>query len=106
MCFRHSDISGKRWSTQVRRPLTTPLSGPTPVTVTGCFSAAAMSRPLGIVVADQELRIGQVLVRWHCEVVGCGLVLVDAAREVEQRAVARAVEAALPVALERLGLRL
>src|SRR5262245_59954620 len=105
MCSRHCDISGKRWSIQVRHPLSMPLSGPAPVTMTGCFYAAATSRPLGV-FADQQLRIGQVFVRRHGEIVGGGLVLVDAPGEVEQRAGAGAVEAALPVALERFGLRL
>src|SRR6185503_12770409 len=100
-----SDIIGKRWSTQVSAPLSAPLSGPANVIVTGCFSAAAMlSGSLGVfVVADQDLGLAQVLVRRHLEVVRRGLVLVDAPGQVEQRAVARAIETALPVGFERLG---
>src|SRR5688572_30932368 len=63
MCSRHCDISGKRWSTQVRLALRIPLSGPAEVTVIGCFSAAATSRPLRVVVADQQLGIRKILVR-------------------------------------------
>src|SRR5262245_44190359 len=106
MCFRHSDISGKRWSIQVRLALRMPLSGPALVTVTGSFSAAAMSGPLRAVVADQQPGVGQVLVRGHREVVRRRLVLVDAPGEVEERPVARTVEAAFPVAREGLGLGL
>src|SRR5882672_208407 len=84
----------------------TPLSGPAPVIVTGCFSPAAMVLGPLLVFADEDLAFRKEGVRWHPEIVGRGLVLVDPPGEIEERPVAGAVEAAFPVAGEGLGPRL
>jgi hypothetical protein len=57
-------------------------------------------RPLRLVFADQDARIGQVVVRRHFQVVRGRLALVDAAGQVEGRAVAGAEEAARPVGID------
>src|SRR5580765_2291745 len=84
----------------------TPLSGPAPVIVTGCFSAAAMALGPLLVFADEDLVLRQERVRRHPEIVGGGLVLVDPSGQIEQGPVTGAVKAALPVARERLRPRL
>src|SRR5687768_15049559 len=82
-----------------------PLNGPAPVTGS-FFSVEAMRSARFRVFADHELRVAQKFVRRHREIVGRGFVLVDAAREIEERAVTRTIEAAMPVRFERLRLRL
>src|SRR6516225_8079541 len=82
---------GKRWSTQVR----TPLSGPMPVTG-GLFIAAMASGSLRRIRADHDHGFGLEVVRRDHEVLRRGRALEDAAGEVEARAVAGAVVAARP----------
>src|SRR5262249_18584085 len=81
-----------------------PLNTPAPVT--GCLSAAAMALGSLLVFADEDLVVREEDVRRYPQVIGRGLVLEDAPREVEERPVAGTIEAALPGRVERLRARL
>src|SRR5690242_5429953 len=94
-------MSGKRWSTHV----STPLNGPAPVTGS-FFCVAAIESGSLRVFADDELGLADELVRRDGQVVRRRFVLVDTARKIEQRAVARTVETAVPLRVERLRLLL
>src|SRR4051812_48134457 len=87
----HSETSGKRWSTQVRRPLNRPAS------VTGGLLRTAMSGSLRV-FADHHHRVvrARKVVRRHRHVAGGRGALEHARGKVEARVVARAVVAAGP----------
>src|SRR6476659_6212134 len=98
MCSLKSVESGKRLSIQLSSFWAAGASaGASLNSAMGCHLKIQRGASGLLVLADQQLVVGEVHVRRHLEVVRRGLVLEDTAGHVERRAMAGTQEATLPV---------